>query len=79
MAKNGLLAAEMAGPDDIEAVTGAIVRVGAGGAKTEVASEGLILPGGIAVGADGTLYVSNFSVFPDTGEMTGQLVQITFE
>lgn len=78
IARNGLLAAEEAGPDDVEAVTGAIVAIAPDGSHAEVASEGLILPGGVAVAYDGSLYVTNFSVFPDEGEMTGQLVHITW-
>lgn len=77
IAKNGLLAAEEAGPDDVEAVTGAIVAIAEDGSHTEVASAGLILPGGVAVADDGSLYVTNYSVFTDTGEMTGQLVHVT--
>lgn len=69
MAKNGLLAAETAGPDDVQAVTGALIMVAPDGTQTEVASEGLILPGGVAVGEDGTIYVSNFSVFPGQGQV----------
>ena len=78
IAKNGLLAAEEAGPDDVEAVTGAVVAIAEDGSQTEVASAGLILPGGVAVADDGSLFVTNYSVFPDTGEMTGQLVHITW-
>lgn len=69
MAKNGLLAAETAAPDDVEAVTGALIKVAPDGTQTEVASEGLILPGGVTVGDDGTIYVSNFSVFPGQGQV----------
>ena len=78
IARNGLLAAEEAGPDDVEAVTGAVVAIAPDGSHAEVASEGLILPGGVAVADDGSLYVTNFSVFSDEGEMTGQLVHITW-
>lgn len=73
-AKNGLLAAEGAGPDDMEAVTGAVVAIAEDGAQTEILSTGLILPGGVAVAGDGSLYVTNGSVFPDTGTDTGSLV-----
>ena len=78
IAKNGLLAAEEAAPDDVEAVTGAVVAIAADGSLTDVASAGLILPGGVAVADDGSLSVTNYSIFPDTGEMTGQLVHITW-
>ena len=63
--KNGLLAAEQPGGD----VTGAVIRVAPNGTKTEVASEGLMAPGGIAVGPDGGLYVTNKSVAAGNGEV----------
>jgi hypothetical protein len=67
IAKNGLLAAETAPPDDVGAVTGALLRVSPDGAHEEIVSVGLILPGGVAVAADGTFYVTNFSTFPEMG------------
>ena len=76
-AKNGLLAAEEAAPDDVEAVTGAIVAIAEDGSQTEILSEGLILPGGVAVAEDGSLYITNGSVFPADAEMPGALVQAT--
>ncbi len=66
MAKGGLLAAN---PADPASVAGAVYRVAADGTKTMVASDGLVLPGGIAVGPDGALYVSNFSVFAGIGHV----------
>ena len=79
-ARQGLLAAEGSGGDDEAAVTGALVRVNADGSNTEVASTGLILPGGLEINADGDIFVSNFSVFPGVGQVdfpeTGQVVQV---
>ena len=69
IAKHGLGAAESAPPDDTEAVTGAVIKIAPDGTQTEVASDGLILPGGVTVGDDGSLYVSNFSVFPEMGQI----------
>jgi sugar lactone lactonase YvrE len=69
IAKNGLGGAESAPPDDVDAVTGAVIKIAADGTQTEVASDGLILPGGVAVGADGSLYVTNFSIFPEMGQI----------
>jgi len=34
-----------------------------------VASEGLVAPGSVAVGRDGALYVSNYSIFADVGQV----------
>ncbi|HEX5167367.1 MAG TPA: ScyD/ScyE family protein [Thermomicrobiales bacterium] len=77
IARNGLLAAEEAQPDDVEAITGAVVAVAADGSLSEVVSTGLVLPGGVAVAADGSLYVTNGSVFPPGSEMSGSLVHVT--
>lgn len=62
--KNGLLAAFMTGD-----WTGALIRVAPDGTRTEIASEGLFAPGGVALGADGAFYVTNNSIFSDTGEV----------
>jgi hypothetical protein len=69
IAKNGLLAAESAAPGDTAAAAGALIRVAADGTKTEIASAGLVLPGGLAVGPDGAIYVSNFGIFSGAGEL----------
>lgn len=58
--KNGLL------QDD---PTGALIKVAPDGTRTEVASQGLVFPGGVAVDDDGTAYVTNFSVFPKQGQV----------
>jgi len=59
--KNGLLA----GPP------GRLIRVATNGVRTTVA-DGLILPGGVAVGADGAVYVTNFG----TSATNGQVLRI---
>ncbi len=49
--------------------TGALIRVAPDGARTTIASAGLVAPGGVVVGPDGALYVSNFSIFPGMGQV----------
>jgi hypothetical protein len=34
-----------------------------------IVAEGLIMPGGMAIGPDGAIYISNFSVVPGGGEV----------
>jgi len=34
-----------------------------------VASDGLVMPGGMAIGPDGAIYISNFSTSPGIGEV----------
>lgn len=48
--------------------TGRLVRV-EGGAQTELASAGLVFPGGVAVSPGGAIYVSNGSIFPGGGSV----------
>lgn len=65
VAKNSLIAAFVFGD-----WTGALIKVEAGtGVKTEIASAGLWAPGGLAVASNGTFFVSNNSVWADTGEV----------
>jgi hypothetical protein len=63
IAKNGLLA----GFDGDW--TGALIRVAPDGTRTELAPGELTAPGGIAVGAVGSLYVTNNSIFSGTGQV----------
>lgn len=46
---------------------GALLKVPAGGGTPELVSSGLPMPGGIAVAADGTVYVSTCAVCPGGG------------
>jgi hypothetical protein len=64
IATNGLLAA-FNGND----WTGALIKVRRNGTRTELASGILKAPGGIAVGPDGALYVTNNSIYSGIGEV----------
>ena len=64
IAKNGLLAAF--GANDW---TGALIKVRRNGTRTELAEGVLTAPGGIAIGRDGALYVTNNSIYPGIGEV----------
>ncbi len=64
LAKNGLLAAF-----ETNDWTGALIRVAPDGTRTEIASGMLTAPGGIAIGRDGDLYVTNNSIFSGTGQV----------
>lgn len=50
-------------------VAGRLIRLNANGTQTVIATPGLVKPGGIAVGPDGALYVTNRSIFAGTGEV----------
>ncbi len=50
-------------------VTGALIMVAPDGTQTELASAGLVAPGGVAIGPDGGIYVSNFGIFPGAGQV----------
>ncbi|MEZ4570423.1 MAG: ScyD/ScyE family protein, partial [Thermomicrobiales bacterium] len=65
----GLLNADPSNPASAAAQ---IVMVAPDGTQTEVDSAGLVFATGIAIGHDGTIYVSNFGVMP----MMGQIVAI---
>jgi hypothetical protein len=62
--KNGLLAAF--GANDW---TGALIRVRPNGTRSELVPGVLTAPGGIAIGPDGALYVTNNSIYPGIGEV----------
>jgi hypothetical protein len=65
IAKKGLLQAFSPGGD----FTGRLVHVGREGKRKVVASKGLVAPTSVAVGPKGGIYVSNFGVSPDQGEV----------
>lgn len=44
-------------------------RVNTNGSVQTIASEGLVMPGCITIGPDGAIYVSNYSMSPDIGEV----------
>jgi sugar lactone lactonase YvrE len=64
IAKNGLLAA-FAGND----WTGALIRIAPNGTRTELVPGVLTAPGGVAVGSNGDLYVTNNSIYSNTGQV----------
>ncbi len=63
LAKAGLGAAESG------KLGGALIRVSPDGQRTELAAGRLTAPAGVAVGADGTVYVANLSVFASKGQL----------
>jgi hypothetical protein len=65
LAQNGILALEAPDPP-IEDVTGRLLRLD-GTTWTEVASEGLVAPGGFVFSPEGRIFVTNFSIFPGDG------------
>ena len=64
LAKNGLLAAFIDGD-----WSGALIRVAPDGTRTELAAGMLTAPGGVAIGSDGAIYVTNNSIFSGTGQV----------
>ena len=64
IAKNGLLAA-FNGND----WSGALIRVAPDGTRTELVPGVLTAPGGLAIGRDGALYVTNNSIYSGIGEV----------
>lgn len=65
IAKKGLLQAFGPGGD----FTGRLVHLSPDGKRKVVASEGLVAPTSVAVGPKGGIYVSNFGIFPDQGQV----------
>jgi adhesin HecA-like repeat protein len=64
LARDGLLNAPPGAPP-----AGALFRVERDGSRTELAAGRLVAPGGVAVAADGTIYVTNRSIESDVGEV----------
>jgi hypothetical protein len=50
-------------------VAGRIVRVNGDGTQRVIPTPGLVKPGGLAIGPDGALYITNRSIFAGTGEV----------
>jgi hypothetical protein len=48
---------------------GALIRVAPNGTRTTIASTGLVAPTSVAVADNGTIYVSNFGIFPGAGQV----------
>lgn len=55
--------------DDPSTAVGALYRVGEDGTQTEILSGLLVAPTGLAIGADGAIYVANFGIVPSMGEI----------
>ena len=64
IAKNGLLDAFI-----FNDWTGALIRVAPDGTRTEIAEGSPFAPGGVSVGPDGALYVTNNCIFSGVGEV----------
>ena len=64
IAKHGLLAAFIEGDWG-----GALIHVAPNGTRTEIAAGELTAPGGVVVGHDGAVYVTNNSIFSGTGQV----------
>ncbi len=62
--KDGLMFAEQGG-----SMTGRLVKITPDGLRTTVMTDGLVAPGGITMGRDGAVYVTNYSVFSGKGEV----------
>jgi hypothetical protein len=65
IAKKGLLQAFSPGGD----FTGRLVHLSPDGKRKVVASKGLMAPTSVAVGPKGAVYVSNFGIFSDKGQV----------
>lgn len=63
IARDGLLAAGESAP------TGALVKISPSGQRTTLMTDGLVAPGGLAVGPDNALYVTNYGTFAGKGEV----------
>ena len=56
-------------PDDPSTLAGQLTRVSLDGTRTVVASEGLVWPTGVAVDADGNIYVATWGVMANMGQV----------
>jgi hypothetical protein len=50
-------------------IDGALIQVAPDGTRTTTASTGLVAPTSVVVAGDGTIYVSNFGIFPGAGQV----------
>ena len=50
-------------------LSGALHRVDSDGNITTILNQGLVAPGGLVIGHDGSIYISNFSIFPGAGQV----------
>lgn len=55
---------------------GAVIQVAHDGKRTVLGAGSLVAPQGFLAGRDGSVYVSNNTVFPGSGDTTGQVVKI---
>jgi sugar lactone lactonase YvrE len=56
-------------PDDPSTLQGQLTRVSLDGTRTVIASDGLVWPTGLAVDADGNIYVATWGVMADMGQV----------
>jgi hypothetical protein len=62
---------------------GALIRINHDGTRTMLASNGLLFPGGLAVAKDGSVYVTNFSIFQGANDPSappgvgGEIVRVS--
>ena len=56
--------------------SGDVIQISPGGTRTVLGAGQLIAPAGFLAGPDGSIYVSNYSVFPGSGSPTGEVVKI---
>jgi hypothetical protein len=55
---------------------GAVIQLAPDGIRTVLGAGSLVAPQGFLAGPDGSIYVSNYSIFPGSGSTTGQVVKI---
>ena len=68
IAKNGILGLESEDPAP-EDMQGALLRMDGPDTFTEIASEGLVTPAGLAIATDGGIFVTNYGIFPGDGQV----------
>jgi sugar lactone lactonase YvrE len=64
IATGGLLAAEMAGPDDPDAALSRVVRIAPDGTQTDYVTAGIYFATGLAIDNDDRVFIVNMSVTP---------------